>query len=163
MSLFNLRALDLIPQAQQEKLLVHSMGLAAFAHHHRMEVVDTFNMTTARYKDFLQGKCACHFHKLSTPTSVNSCCSILRISPIHNSFTFRSSSLAPVGLFQLLSLHSPPHLGPFIPNSFIVEKPATAEDGWPKHPRYQVEGPINAIYSEILLSRLCKSSVKEET
>jgi hypothetical protein len=40
------------------------MGLAAFAKHYHMDVVDTFNMTAARYKDFLQGKCACHFHKV---------------------------------------------------------------------------------------------------
>jgi hypothetical protein len=40
------------------------MGLAAFAKHHHMDVVDTFNITAARYKDFLQGKCACHFHKV---------------------------------------------------------------------------------------------------
>jgi hypothetical protein len=40
------------------------MGLAAFAKYHRMDVVETFNMTAARYKDFLQGKCACHFHKV---------------------------------------------------------------------------------------------------
>jgi hypothetical protein len=45
------------------------MGLAAFARHHHMDVVDTFNMTAARYKDFLQGKCACHFHKVRA----NSC------------------------------------------------------------------------------------------
>ncbi|GLG93525.1 Uncharacterized protein GBIM_00909, partial [Gryllus bimaculatus] len=51
-------------KTKQEKLLKHSLGLAAFAHHYNMEVIDTFNMTTARYKDFLQGKCACHFHKL---------------------------------------------------------------------------------------------------
>jgi hypothetical protein len=51
-------------QAEQRKLLKHSMGLAAFAKHHHMDVVDTFNITAARYKDFLQGKCACHFHKV---------------------------------------------------------------------------------------------------
>ncbi|XP_046986199.1 cadherin-like and PC-esterase domain-containing protein 1 [Schistocerca americana] len=53
-----------LPKEQQQKLLKHSQGLAAFASHHQMEVVDTFNMTAARYNDFLQGKCACHFHKL---------------------------------------------------------------------------------------------------
>jgi hypothetical protein len=56
---------DFSTQAQQKKLLRHSMGLAAFARHHHMDVVDTFNMTAARYKDFLQGKCACHFHKVT--------------------------------------------------------------------------------------------------
>ncbi|PNF28414.1 hypothetical protein B7P43_G16403, partial [Cryptotermes secundus] len=82
-----------LSRAEQKRLLKHSMGLAAFAKHHHMDVVDTFNMTAARYKDFLQGKCACHFHKLE-------------------------------------------------------ERPDVG-------PGYHVEGPINAIYTEILLSRLC--------
>ncbi|XP_066995044.2 cadherin-like and PC-esterase domain-containing protein 1 [Anabrus simplex] len=83
-----------LTKIQQEKLLKHSLGLAAFAHHFNMEVVDTFNITAARYKDFLQGKCACHFHKLE-------------------------------------------------------ERPDVG---------YHVEGPINAIYTEILLSRLCSNA-----
>ncbi|XP_029821921.3 cadherin-like and PC-esterase domain-containing protein 1 [Ixodes scapularis] len=29
-----------------------------------MDVVDTYNMTSARYKDFMQGNCACHFHRV---------------------------------------------------------------------------------------------------
>ncbi|XP_077540184.1 cadherin-like and PC-esterase domain-containing protein 1 [Haemaphysalis longicornis] len=29
-----------------------------------MEVIDTFNLTSARFKDFMQGDCACHFHKV---------------------------------------------------------------------------------------------------
>ncbi|EEC03865.1 conserved hypothetical protein, partial [Ixodes scapularis] len=29
----------------------------------RMDVVDTYNMTSARFKDFMQGNCACHFHR----------------------------------------------------------------------------------------------------
>lgn len=82
-----------LSRAQQKRLLRHSMGLAAFAKHHRMDVVDTFNMTAARYKDFLQGKCACHFHKLEERRDMG--------------------------------------------------------------PGYHVEGPINAVYTEILLSRLC--------
>ncbi|XP_046406281.1 cadherin-like and PC-esterase domain-containing protein 1 [Ischnura elegans] len=93
-----------LPKAQQEKLLLHSMELAEFAKQHSMEVVDTFNITIARYKDFLQGKCACHFHK-------------------------------------------------------VVEVPGP-EEGSPakQQTRYRVEGPINAIYSEILLGRVCKGA-----
>ncbi|KAM9467622.1 cadherin-like and PC-esterase domain-containing protein 1 [Clarias gariepinus] len=37
----------------------------------RYEVIDTFGITMGRYKEFLQGRCACHFHevgKLSPPT-----------------------------------------------------------------------------------------------
>ncbi|UYV69690.1 CPED1 [Cordylochernes scorpioides] len=48
----------------QRKLLLHSLGLAEFARHYNIEVIETFNMTVARYKDFLQGKCACHFHRV---------------------------------------------------------------------------------------------------
>lgn len=52
-------------QDEQRKLLLHSMGLADFAKHYNFEVIDTFNITVPRYKDFLQGKCACHFHRVS--------------------------------------------------------------------------------------------------
>ncbi|XP_047660380.1 cadherin-like and PC-esterase domain-containing protein 1 isoform X1 [Tachysurus fulvidraco] len=37
----------------------------------RYEVIDTFSVTMGRYKEFLQGRCACHFHevgKSSLPT-----------------------------------------------------------------------------------------------
>lgn len=30
--------------------------------------VDTWNMTTARFRDFLPGRCACHFHQVSFTT-----------------------------------------------------------------------------------------------
>lgn len=53
-------------QSEQRKLLLHSMGLADFAKHYNFEVIDTFNITIPRYKEFLQGKCACHFHKVSS-------------------------------------------------------------------------------------------------
>ncbi|XP_069174799.1 cadherin-like and PC-esterase domain-containing protein 1 [Procambarus clarkii] len=46
------------------RLLEHSMNLASYAHHRGYHVVDTFNMTAARYRHFLQGKCACHFHQV---------------------------------------------------------------------------------------------------
>ncbi|XP_071525533.1 uncharacterized protein [Panulirus ornatus] len=46
------------------RLLDHSRYLASYAHHHGYHVVDTFNMTAARYRHFLQGKCACHFHQV---------------------------------------------------------------------------------------------------
>ena len=52
-------------QAEQRKLVLHNAGVIEFARGHGFDVVDTFNMTMARYKDFLQGKCACHFHRVS--------------------------------------------------------------------------------------------------
>ncbi|KAG7320448.1 hypothetical protein KOW79_016301 [Hemibagrus wyckioides] len=34
----------------------------------RYEVIDTFSITTGRYKEFLQGRCACHFHEVGKPS-----------------------------------------------------------------------------------------------
>uniref|UniRef100_A0A669F477 Cadherin like and PC-esterase domain containing 1 n=1 Tax=Oreochromis niloticus TaxID=8128 RepID=A0A669F477_ORENI len=35
------------------------------AKHHGYEVIDTFSITMGRYKEFLQGRCACHFHEVT--------------------------------------------------------------------------------------------------
>lgn len=51
-------------QREQRKLLIHNAGLIDFARRQNYDVVDTFNMTMARYTEFLQGKCACHFHRV---------------------------------------------------------------------------------------------------
>ncbi|XP_069972371.1 cadherin-like and PC-esterase domain-containing protein 1 [Penaeus vannamei] len=48
------------------RLLEHSRSLSSYARHRGYHVVDTFNMTSARYRHFLQGKCACHFHQVSS-------------------------------------------------------------------------------------------------
>ena len=53
-----------ILQADQRKIFIHNSGLLDYASNIGFEVVDTFNITMARYKDFRQGKCACHFHKV---------------------------------------------------------------------------------------------------
>lgn len=34
------------------------------AKHLGYEVIDTFSITMGRYKEFLQGRCACHFHEV---------------------------------------------------------------------------------------------------
>ncbi|ELU17104.1 hypothetical protein CAPTEDRAFT_217127 [Capitella teleta] len=47
-----------------QKLHVHDLGLISYAQAHGFHVLDTFNMTMARHKDFLQGQCACHFHRI---------------------------------------------------------------------------------------------------
>ncbi|KAG7215105.1 hypothetical protein INR49_022753, partial [Caranx melampygus] len=38
--------------------------IIATANHHGYEVIDTFSITMGRYKEFLQGRCACHFHEV---------------------------------------------------------------------------------------------------
>jgi len=47
---------------EQRKLLIHNARILSLAEKLNYQVVDTFNITMARPKDFLQGKCACHFH-----------------------------------------------------------------------------------------------------
>ncbi|GIY07032.1 cadherin-like and PC-esterase domain-containing protein 1 [Caerostris extrusa] len=97
---------------EQRKLLLHSMGLADFAKHYNFEVIDTFNITVPRYKDFLQGKCACHFHK------------VVKIPSLDDNF----------------------------PRWRTRRNTGTGSN---RQTRFHVEGPINSIYSEILLSRIC--------
>ncbi|XP_076333251.1 cadherin-like and PC-esterase domain-containing protein 1 isoform X2 [Tachypleus tridentatus] len=99
-----------LSMGEHQKLVYHNLGLADFAKHYNIEVIDTFNITVARYKDFLQGKCACHFHKV---VEVDLSTREIRMS----------------------------------------RNPTKRE------PRYHVEGIINIIYSEILLSRLCSDFV----
>ncbi|CAL1541417.1 unnamed protein product, partial [Lymnaea stagnalis] len=71
-------------------------------------IVDTFSMTMARFKDFMPGKCSCHFHKV-----------------------------VPFGQSILNKLS---HRG-LLPTDY--------------HTKYHVEGEINAVYSEMVINRLC--------
>ncbi|XP_074645947.1 cadherin-like and PC-esterase domain-containing protein 1 [Tubulanus polymorphus] len=45
---------------------LHSLNQDLLNHGRRLgyNIVDTYGITMARYKDFMQGKCACHFHKI---------------------------------------------------------------------------------------------------
>ncbi|XP_071130783.1 cadherin-like and PC-esterase domain-containing protein 1 [Mytilus edulis] len=56
-------------QNHQEKLEIQEKEVGRYASNHGFHVIPTFNMTMSRYKDFLQGKCACHFHKVTTTTN----------------------------------------------------------------------------------------------
>ncbi|XP_058842008.1 cadherin-like and PC-esterase domain-containing protein 1 isoform X2 [Acipenser ruthenus] len=91
------------------------------------EVIDTFSITMGRYKEFLQGRCACHFHEVgkltfSKPTIHRK----MKLSR-HSGKGFSRNSKLP-GLQDFLSISNSP---------------------------YHVKGPINQVYSEILLSRIC--------
>ncbi|KAK7493631.1 hypothetical protein BaRGS_00015143 [Batillaria attramentaria] len=59
-----------LSQKEQEKLLWHNQHVLRYARQQGMEVVDTFNMTMARYSHFLQGRCTCHFHRI-TPQKIH--------------------------------------------------------------------------------------------
>ncbi|XP_073429472.1 cadherin-like and PC-esterase domain-containing protein 1 [Dendrobates tinctorius] len=84
------------------------------------EVVDTFSITMGRYKEFLQGKCGCHFHEVVKSQEVKE----KKMKLIKN-YTIGDKIFPPVhdNLLQLS--------------------------------RYHVQGPVNQVYSEILLSQMC--------
>nr|XP_693701.4 cadherin-like and PC-esterase domain-containing protein 1 isoform X1 [Danio rerio] len=100
------------------------------AKHLGYEVIDTLSITMGRYKEFLQGRCACHFHevyKLPFPTAASQRkLKILRVGG-------KSGSLADEQTGP--QEHEDPSCQPDV--------------------SYQVKGPVNAVYSEILLSRIC--------
>ncbi|XP_061618614.1 cadherin-like and PC-esterase domain-containing protein 1 isoform X1 [Phyllopteryx taeniolatus] len=89
---------SLAPEAIRN-LSRQNADIIASAERHGYEVIDTLAITMGRYKDFLQGRCACHFHKVEKSRP-----------------------------------------GPSAASS------------------YHVRGPVNEIYSEILLSRLCPTA-----
>ncbi|XP_067906617.1 cadherin-like and PC-esterase domain-containing protein 1 [Heterodontus francisci] len=91
------------------------------------DVIDTFSITMGRYKEFLQGKCACHFHEVDKFEFSQ--------STIHRKI--RHSTFAGKGN----SSHSKLSV---LQDFLSVFKS-----------HYHVNGPINQAYSEIFLSRVC--------
>ncbi|CAG0924358.1 unnamed protein product [Notodromas monacha] len=55
-------------QGREEKLMLHSKKLISLASGYGMEAVDTFNMTMSRFRDFTEGRCACHFYRIIPKT-----------------------------------------------------------------------------------------------
>ncbi|XP_038636754.1 cadherin-like and PC-esterase domain-containing protein 1 isoform X1 [Scyliorhinus canicula] len=93
------------------------------------DVIDTFSITMGRYKEFLQGKCACHFHEVDKFEFSQS---TMRRKLRHSSHPFvgkRNSSHNKQSLVQDFLSVSKLH--------------------------YRVNGPVNQAYSEIFLSRVC--------
>uniref|UniRef100_A0A8C9WEM4 Cadherin like and PC-esterase domain containing 1 n=1 Tax=Scleropages formosus TaxID=113540 RepID=A0A8C9WEM4_SCLFO len=94
------------------------------------QVIDTLSITMGRYKEFLQGRCACHFHEVGKLT--------FSTTPQHRKMKlYRHASETwsrpsePLALRELWSRSDSP---------------------------YHVRGPVNQVYSEILLSRMCAGS-----
>uniref|UniRef100_A0A1A8F1L7 Cadherin-like and PC-esterase domain containing 1 n=1 Tax=Nothobranchius korthausae TaxID=1143690 RepID=A0A1A8F1L7_9TELE len=97
------------------------------------EVVDTFGITMGRHKEFLAGRCACHFHEVEK----------LR------------SSKQPDSAASTTKWNRTTQSGPKPSSPLTV--PHTDQAGGTFH----VRGPVNQVYSEILLSRLCPRSREE--
>lgn len=51
-------------QAEIQELHAQNLKIIQAADHQGYEVIDTFSITMGRYKEFLQGRCACHFHEV---------------------------------------------------------------------------------------------------
>ncbi|WAR25835.1 CPED1-like protein [Mya arenaria] len=54
-----------VPARAHEALATREREVLSHAARSGLQVVATFNMTATRYRDFLEGKCACHFHKVT--------------------------------------------------------------------------------------------------
>ncbi|XP_045420488.1 cadherin-like and PC-esterase domain-containing protein 1 isoform X2 [Lemur catta] len=53
-----------LTQSEVQNLWKENLIILDTAKKYGYEVVDTFTITMGRYKEFLQGKCACHFHEV---------------------------------------------------------------------------------------------------
>ncbi|NXH13111.1 CPED1 protein, partial [Bucco capensis] len=118
-----------LSQAEVQNLWNENLIILDTAKNFGYEVVDTFVITMGRYKEFLQGKCGCHFHE------------VVKSNPSEES----------------------PHITMTLSRRYILgryfgsqSKPSQLQD-YAKNSQspYHVRGPINQVYSEILLSRLC--------
>ncbi|XP_070784756.1 cadherin-like and PC-esterase domain-containing protein 1 [Enoplosus armatus] len=107
-----------------QELYRENRNIVTTAKHHGYEAIDTFSITMGRYKEFLQGRCACHFHEVE------------KFWPSTTTNRTRSTRTGP-GLSG---------------QSAVLD---TDQEAWPKASSYHVRGPVNQVYSEILLSRLC--------
>ncbi|XP_009685609.1 cadherin-like and PC-esterase domain-containing protein 1 isoform X1 [Struthio camelus] len=118
-----------LSQTEVQNLWNENLVILDTAKNYGYEVVDTFVITMGRYKEFLQGKCGCHFHE------------VVKSNPSEESPHITMTLSRHYTLGKYISTQSKPsQLQDFATNS---------------HSPYHVRGPINQVYSEILLSRLC--------
>nr|XP_014428852.1 cadherin-like and PC-esterase domain-containing protein 1 isoform X2 [Pelodiscus sinensis] len=123
-----------LSQAEVQNLWNENVVILETAKKYGYEVVDTFIITMGRYKEFLQGKCGCHFHEVVKSKTTNE-------SP---PLTMKLSRPYARGKY----FNSQSKLSQLQDNAMNSQSP------------YHVRGPINQVYSEILLSRICASKSK---
>ncbi|XP_015254892.1 PREDICTED: cadherin-like and PC-esterase domain-containing protein 1 isoform X2 [Cyprinodon variegatus] len=117
--------------AEIQNLFNENRDIISTAKHLGYEVIDTFSITMGRYKEFLQGRCACHFHEVEKI----------------------QSSKPRDDLESTRKMTRTIRAGPE-PGSQSAVLDVEQEVG----STYHVRGEINQVYSEILLSRLCPGS-----
>ncbi|XP_074235257.1 cadherin-like and PC-esterase domain-containing protein 1 isoform X4 [Saimiri boliviensis] len=118
-----------LTQSEVQNLWKENLIILDTAKKYGYEVVDTFTITMGRYKEFLQGKCGCHFHEV-----VKS-----KLSEEYHFIKMKRSRNHVVGRY--------------FSNQSKLQQGAVTNFQSP----YHVRGPINQVCSEILLSRMCTS------
>lgn len=129
------------PQREVQQLHRENRDIIAAARHHGYEAVDTLSITMGRHQEFLQGQCACHFHQVAA------------------NHRARHAGLLLTPSLSLLLRPQVLKVGSADTSTTAGGRAAELEDqgAWPKSSTYHVRGPVNRVYSEILLSRLCPS------
>ncbi|MEQ2215773.1 hypothetical protein XENOCAPTIV_005809 [Xenoophorus captivus] len=117
-----------------QNLFRQNGDIISTAKHLGYEVIDTFTITMGRYKEFLQGRCACHFHEVEKV----------------------QSSKPPDNVASTRNKGRITRTGPE-PDSQSTVLDAEQNAG-SNTPTFHVRGAVNQVYSEILLSRLCPES-----
>ncbi|XP_034019226.1 cadherin-like and PC-esterase domain-containing protein 1 [Thalassophryne amazonica] len=123
-----------------QQLYHDNHNIISAAKHLGYEVIDTFSITMGRYKEFLQGRCACHFHEVEKLRS-SKAPPLRKTKNLHQSARNTESKIT----------RSRPSLS--------SQSMALDTDQWAGSysSSYHVTGPVNQVYSEILLSRLCSA------
>ncbi|XP_036912416.1 cadherin-like and PC-esterase domain-containing protein 1 [Sturnira hondurensis] len=120
-----------LTQNEVQNLWKENLIILDTAKKHGYEVVDTFTITMGRYREFLQGNCGCHFHEV-----VKS-----KLSKENHFIKMKQSRNHTVGKY-------------FSNQSKLLQQQESVTN---VQSPYHVRGPINRVYSEILLSRMCAS------
>nr|XP_023964828.1 cadherin-like and PC-esterase domain-containing protein 1 [Chrysemys picta bellii] len=123
-----------LSQTEVQSLWNENLVILDTAKRYGYEVVDTFIITMGRYKEFLQGKCGCHFHEVVKSKT--------------------SSESPPI----TMKLSRPYALGKYFNSQSKLSQ--LQDYAMNSQSPYHVRGPINQVYSEILLSRICASKSK---
>ncbi|PWA18302.1 hypothetical protein CCH79_00020190 [Gambusia affinis] len=118
-------------QAEIRGLFRDNAELISTARRLRFEAVDTFSVTMGRYKEFLQGRCACHFHEVEKLRSSD---------PAHGEASTGKKPGTRTGSHSVLDME---------------------QEVGSKAPTFRVRGAVNQVYSEILLSRLCPGNSRQ--
>uniref|UniRef100_A0A2K6F8B7 Cadherin like and PC-esterase domain containing 1 n=1 Tax=Propithecus coquereli TaxID=379532 RepID=A0A2K6F8B7_PROCO len=115
-----------LTQSEVQNLWKENLIILDTAKKYGYEVVDTFTITMGRYKEFLQGKCACHFHEV-VKSNLSKEYHVIKMKRSRNHIVGKYFSNQSKQQDSVTSFQSP----------------------------YHVRGPINQVCSEILLSRMC--------